>query len=401
MLNEEQQVQEEKHPQDQEVENVLIEERQFNEEKDPLICFTLLSTGPQDQLLDEDQHEQPVTVGRSLKFENPYEDYKILKCIGVGAFGKVHKARNLKTGHLVAIKIQDCTNDNLMDLLQECMLQERFNHQNIPKVMDKYYWEQKLYICMELCEGGDLDNIYMSTGSLKESQVAFVAKKVLETLLYLHQKGYVHRGIKPNNILLTDAGEVRLVDFGLMSRIQKEKPEFIVGTPAYMAPESVLEDLSGDYDERCDVWSLGIALLELAEGKLPLYWEQKQRVPHLRKMDKWSPAFHSFLKDALTVDPAMRPSVELLLQHEFMRNVEHEPSPLKRCLRRKSPATSTFLQKAETSLLPSSHCSTGGPLKVFSAATTLAPLFLNSPVGLCRKKRDVTWLGVSKSVRHV
>uniref|UniRef100_A0AAY4CIZ5 non-specific serine/threonine protein kinase n=1 Tax=Denticeps clupeoides TaxID=299321 RepID=A0AAY4CIZ5_9TELE len=239
---------------------------------------------------------------------------EILKCIGVGAFGKVHKARNLKTGHLVAIKIQDCTNDKCMALLQECMLLESFNHQNIPKVMDKYYWEQKLYICMELCAGGDLDNSDMGTGFLKESQIAFVAKEVLETLLYLHQKGYVHRDIKPNNILLTDAGEVR---------IQKE---------------------NGDYDDRCDVWSLGITLLELAEGKLPLvisssnslyeYWEQKQRVPHLRKRDKWSPAFHRFLKDALTLDPAMRPSVELLLQHEFVRNVEHEPSPLKRCLRR-------------------------------------------------------------------
>uniref|UniRef100_A0AAY4DZ76 Protein kinase domain-containing protein n=1 Tax=Denticeps clupeoides TaxID=299321 RepID=A0AAY4DZ76_9TELE len=223
--------------------------------------------------------------------------------------------------------IQDCTNDKFMALLQECI----FNHQNIPKVMDKYYWEQKLYICMELCAGGDLDNSDMGTGFLKESQIAFVAKEVLETLLYLHQKGYVHRDIKPNNILLTDAGEVRLVDFGLMSRIQKEKPAFIVGTLAYMSPESMLGDLSSDYDERCDVWSLGMTLLELSEGKRPLvlsswdslyeYWKEKQRVPQLRKRDKWSPAFHSFLKDALTVDPAMRPSVELLLQHEFVRDV--------------------------------------------------------------------------------
>uniref|UniRef100_A0AAY4D1Q4 Protein kinase domain-containing protein n=1 Tax=Denticeps clupeoides TaxID=299321 RepID=A0AAY4D1Q4_9TELE len=274
----------------------------------------------------------------------PYEDYKILKCIEEGAFGKVHKARNLKTGHLVAIKIQDCTNDNFMDLYEECKLLESFNHQNIPKVMDKYYWEQKFYICMELCAGGDLTDIYMGTGSLKESQVAFVAKEVLETLLYLHQKGYVHRDIKPNNILLTDAGEVRLVDFGSMSSIQTEKPTFIDGTPAYLAPEYVLEDLNGDYDERCDVWSLGMTLLELAEGRLPLlltssysyckYWQQKNRVPQLRKRDKWSPAFHSFLEDALTLDPAMRPSVEKLLQHEFLSNVEHEPSPLKRRLRR-------------------------------------------------------------------
>uniref|UniRef100_A0AAY4E1C1 non-specific serine/threonine protein kinase n=1 Tax=Denticeps clupeoides TaxID=299321 RepID=A0AAY4E1C1_9TELE len=283
--------------------------------REPLIYSTLLSTGPQEKL--------------SLKFKDPCEDYKILKCIGVGAFGKVHKARNLKTGHLVAIKIQDCTNDKCMALLQECMLLESFNHQNIPKVMDKYYWEQKLYICMELCAGGDLDNSDMGTGFLKESQIAFVAKEVLETLLYLHQKGYVHRDIKPNNILLTDAGEVRLVDFGLMSRIQKEKPAFIVGTLAYMSPESMLGDLSSDYDERCDVWSLGMTLLELSEGKRPLvlsswdslyeYWKEKQRVPQLRKRDKWSPAFHSFLKDALTVDPAMRPSVELLLHPVFRR----------------------------------------------------------------------------------
>uniref|UniRef100_A0AAY4BWX3 non-specific serine/threonine protein kinase n=1 Tax=Denticeps clupeoides TaxID=299321 RepID=A0AAY4BWX3_9TELE len=116
----------------------------------------------------------------------------ILKCIGQGAFGKVHKARNLKTGHLVAIKIQDCTKRKFI------------------------LWKKKVYICMELCKGGDLDNIYMCTGSLKESQVAFVAKEVLAALLYLHQKGYVHRDIKPNNILLTDTGEVRLVDFGLI-----------------------------------------------------------------------------------------------------------------------------------------------------------------------------------------
>uniref|UniRef100_A0AAY4BWZ7 non-specific serine/threonine protein kinase n=1 Tax=Denticeps clupeoides TaxID=299321 RepID=A0AAY4BWZ7_9TELE len=248
--------------------------------------------------------KQPVTVRGPLKFKDPCEDYKILKCIGQGAFGKVHKARNLKTGHLVAIKIQDCTKRKFI------------------------LWKKKVYICMELCKGGDLDNIYMCTGSLKESQVAFVAKEVLAALLYLHQKGYVHRDIKPNNILLTDTGEVRLVDFGLMSRIQKGKPTPIVGTPAYLAPEFVLEYLSGDYDERCDVWSLGITLLELAEGRLPL---QKMRVPRLRERCKWSPAFHSFLKDALTLNPAMRRSVEVLLQHEFLRNVEHEPSPLKSC----------------------------------------------------------------------
>uniref|UniRef100_A0AAY4DAI1 non-specific serine/threonine protein kinase n=1 Tax=Denticeps clupeoides TaxID=299321 RepID=A0AAY4DAI1_9TELE len=125
----------------------------------------------------------------SLKFTDPCEDYEILKCIGEGAFGKIHKARNLKTGHLVAMKIQDCTNTNFMASFEECKLLESFNHQNIPKVMDKYYWEQKFYICMELCTGGDLDNIYMGTGSLKESQVAYVAKEILETLLYLHQKG--------------------------------------------------------------------------------------------------------------------------------------------------------------------------------------------------------------------
>uniref|UniRef100_A0AAY4BWN4 Protein kinase domain-containing protein n=1 Tax=Denticeps clupeoides TaxID=299321 RepID=A0AAY4BWN4_9TELE len=220
LLNGEKHVQRRKEPLNQEVQKLL------NVEKEPL-------NQEVQKLLNDEQQVQEEKQG-PLKFKDPCEDYKILKCIGQGAFGKVHKARNLKTGHL-------------------CMLLESLNHQNIAKV----------YICMELCKGGDLDNIYMCTGSLKESQVAFVAKEVLAALLYLHQKGYVHRDIKPNNILLTDTGEVRLVDFGLMSRIQKGKPTPIVGTPAYLAPEFVLEYLSGDYDERCDVWSLGITLLEL------------------------------------------------------------------------------------------------------------------------------------------
>uniref|UniRef100_A0AAY4BWB5 non-specific serine/threonine protein kinase n=1 Tax=Denticeps clupeoides TaxID=299321 RepID=A0AAY4BWB5_9TELE len=247
---------------------------------------------------------------------------RILECIGEGGSGQVHKARNLKTGHLVAMKIQEWTHKNFKKFMIESLLLQSLVHQNIPKLMGMYSWKGKLYICMELYAGGDLDDFYTRMGSLKESQLAFVAKEVLETLLYLHQKGYMHRDIKPPNILLTDAGEVRLVDFGLMLKIKK-KCKDRAGTIPYVAPEIALEYFSDGFNEKCDVWSVGMTLLELAEGGSYLLGTSKNsiledlaemmEVPRLTKRDKWSPVFRSFLEDALTLDPAMRPSVEVTM----------------------------------------------------------------------------------------
>uniref|UniRef100_A0AAY4DP02 Protein kinase domain-containing protein n=1 Tax=Denticeps clupeoides TaxID=299321 RepID=A0AAY4DP02_9TELE len=218
--------------------------------------------------------------GNGIKFEDPSKYYEYLCLLGKGEYGQVFKVMDRRDGQVYAVK--------------------DINHRNITNLIEVYYWHEQLYVFMELCGGGSLFGLCYKTGPFNEQEIAYITKQCLQGLHYIHGKGYMHRDLKIENILLTEAGEVKICDFGLVEKMEN-KTAVIVGTEVTRAPEVSMAEERGSYDERCDIWSLGISVLDLAEYIA-----------------------------ALTVDPARRPTAQELLNHSFILNMQSRQRQLRR-----------------------------------------------------------------------
>ncbi|XP_025061461.1 mitogen-activated protein kinase kinase kinase kinase 3 isoform X5 [Alligator sinensis] len=242
------------------------------------------------------------------------------------------KARNVNTGELAAIKVIKLEpGEDFAVVQQEIIMMKDCKHPNIVAYFGSYLRRDKLWICMEFCGGGSLQDIYHVTGPLSEHQIAYVSRETLQGLCYLHSKGKMHRDIKGANILLTDNGHVKLADFGVSAQITATiaKRKSFIGTPYWMAPEVAAVERKGGYNQLCDLWAVGITAIELAELQPPMFDLHPMRAlflmtksnfqpPKLKDKMKWSNTFHHFVKMALTKNPKKRPTAEKLLQHPFV-----------------------------------------------------------------------------------
>ncbi|CAJ0581963.1 unnamed protein product, partial [Mesorhabditis spiculigera] len=262
-----------------------------------------------------------------IKRADPSDDYALLQRVGAGTYGEVYKARHIRNGDFSAVKVVKLeAGDNFSVIQQEIMMIRDCIHPNIIAYYGSYLRRDRLWIVMEYCGGGSLQDIYQMTGPLSELQIAFVCRETLKGLDYLHKMGKVHRDIKGANVLLTQHGDVKLADFGVAAQITATigKRKSFIGTPYWMAPEVASVEKRGGYGVQCDVWAMGITAIELAECQPPFYDLHPMQVlylmtkstyksPSLKESCKWSSQFHDFIKQCLTKNPKKRPLPEKLL----------------------------------------------------------------------------------------
>uniref|UniRef100_A0A673IU66 non-specific serine/threonine protein kinase n=1 Tax=Sinocyclocheilus rhinocerous TaxID=307959 RepID=A0A673IU66_9TELE len=266
------------------------------------------------------------TIG--VSFLDPLDDYEIIHLIGSGTYGEVFKARNIRSSEMAAIKIVKLDpGDDITSIQQEITMMKECKHKNIVAYYGTYHRNNKLWICMEYCGGGSLQDIYQVTGPLKEKQIAYICRETLQGLNHLHETGKIHRDIKVNEFEVSKI----LADFGVAAEISASvaKRKSFIGTPYWMAPEVAAVEKKGGYNHLCDIWAVGITAIELAELQPPMFDLHPMRAlmlmskssfqpPKLKDKSKWPAGFHSFVKMCLIKSPRKRPTAETLLQHPFV-----------------------------------------------------------------------------------
>lgn len=272
--------------------------------------------------------------------------YEKRECIGRGSFGEVYKGVDVTTGKDVAIKLVDLERaDEEIDIIQrEIKVMSQISNPYVVQYYASLMRDSTLWIVMEYMSAGSLKQLLDDVGPFPDEAIAAVLKALCKGLDYVHKGSKLHRDIKAANILVSEHGDVKLADFGVagqMTLTVRQRNTF-VGSPFWMAPEVIQESL---YDEKADIWSLGITAFELATGYPPYATAHPYRALMLipkndppRLDDKHSRSLRDFVAACLQKDPADRPSAEQLLTHPFLRKAR--PTSIRDLLRSRGATSS-------------------------------------------------------------
>ena len=263
--------------------------------------------------------------------------YKLGAVLGSGTFGKVFKALNWETGALFAVKkmpLDGAMQIQITALRREVSLLQKLKHENIVRYLGTERHQHMLFIYLEFVPGGSVAAILSEFGPLSESIISRYLRQILHGVEYLHGRSIVHRDIKGANILISDSGCVKLVDFGCSKQLAglrtnslDESLRALRGSVPYMAPEVIRQTGHGF---EADIWSVGATVLEMTTAKHP--WPEfednfsalyhiatSNSAPPLPK--KISRHLRNFFDCCFKIDPKERSCAKVLLTHPFVREL--------------------------------------------------------------------------------
>ncbi|KAL7559111.1 hypothetical protein ACA910_017522 [Epithemia clementina (nom. ined.)] len=271
--------------------------------------------------------------------------YELLEVMGVGSTSAVHRCRNRKTRKEYACKIIDCKlieqrfRGMMAQFRTEIDALRQLDHPGIIRLFDVFISREKIYIVMELMEGGELFDYVVQKGTLTEEEAARIVRKVTGALVYMHEMNIIHRDLKPENLLLkkkpTAANadvDVKIIDFGLSKAMEEPVARTFLGTRGYLAPEILQRR---DYTRAVDSWALGVIVFVLLCGCLP--FDDDSTVPSddlvkakfVLRFPRWaknlSPSSKDLLAHLLDVNPRTRYTAEQALAHPWVQG-ETAPS---------------------------------------------------------------------------
>jgi len=260
--------------------------------------------------------------------------------LGSGISGMVRLVAHKATGLKYAVKVLDLglveTPTGLQQLREEIFIMCQLDHPNIVRLEEVYESHTEIYLVQELCLGGELfDRLDEQPDyHYTEAECARLVKQMLSAVRYLHSKGIIHRDLKLENFLFSSVhpdSELKMIDFGLSKHFSYgEVHHEAVGTPYTVAPEVI----RGSYDERCDIWAIGVIAFLLLSGEPPfggcggpeplmtVRSNILQGLYHFEPEEIWSlvtPHAVRFIKSLLVTEPQARPTAQNAQKHEWFQ----------------------------------------------------------------------------------
>ena len=304
---------------------------------------------------DDESPNEPLKYKSSSLQKDIRNFYKFKGFLGEGHFGSVRtafKKREYSPHKLFAVKsiaLKKLTEKEYQDLILEVKIISSLEHPHIVKFYETYHDNKYFHIVTELCRGNNLDKrLKKMKGRMKEEHAKIIILKILHAINYCHSNGVVHRDLKPENVVFespnsgdSDSNDyedeeetsenyfnIKICDFGL-SALKKntDKLHTILGTPYYMAPEV----LKGDYNEKCDIWSIGAITYYLITGTEPFKGDTNNQIfsrilftePDYSpsKFRNTSQILIDFLKKCFLKDPSTRPTAREALSHPWFETI--------------------------------------------------------------------------------
>lgn len=264
------------------------------------------------------------------------ESWSLKELLGQGGFGKVYTAIHPNTKEKLAVKvveIDDGNEEEANHILNEIETLSKLKHRNVIQYKSCGRDINKIYVFMELMQGGSISSFLKSNGAFCEDTTRKYILQVLNGLNYLHSRNIIHRDIKGSNLLLDKSKEtVKLADFGAAKKLStldfrsryNQSSASLVGTPYWMAPEVIKGQGAG---RRSDIWSLGCTTVEMITGEPP--YRYLQPIQALFKIASTKPSIQNFslpkisydLEDFLSsifVNVENRPLVDEILSHQWL-----------------------------------------------------------------------------------
>ena len=260
------------------------------------------------------------------------KDFKTLKILGKGSYGKVYLVKNINTNKIYAMKILDkqflLEKNQITHTKTERIALEKLKHPFIVKLNYAFQDFKNLYFITEFLQGGELFYHLRKKSGFKEKAVKFYMSQVLLALEFMHDNNYIYRDLKPENIMIDKQGNIKLTDFGLSKILKPNETTYtLCGTAEYLAPEIIF---GKGYDKTCDWFSFGVVIFEMFCGYHPFGKKNKKIDPtiYLRKTyipEKVGKKAKDLIEKLFVGDPKKRlgyNSADEVKNHPFFHDID-------------------------------------------------------------------------------